>query len=112
MNRIFLLLVVIGSVLYFPSCGDNITEVIDLEEGVDYFPLEIGRTLIYEVDSINFITDMLGGKSFYEASNNKVRDEEMWINRFEKYFTPSSWDGHQEVMEAIKETKRTLKENN
>ena len=63
------------------------------------------------VYSINFIVDMLEGKSFYEASNNKVRDEQMWLNRFEKFFTPSSWEGHQEVMEAIKETRRTLKEN-
>ena len=54
---------------------------------------------------------MAGGGSFYETANKIVRDDEMWTNRYLKYFTPSNWEKHKEIMEAVKETKRVIKEN-
>ena len=63
------------------------------------------------VYSIHFIINMLEGKHFYDISNNIIRDEQMWMNRV-KYFTPTSWDGHMDIMSAVKETSRVLKENN
>ena len=63
------------------------------------------------VYSIDFITKMAGGGSFYETANKIVRDDEMWTNRYLKYFTPSNWEKHKEIMEAVKETKRVIKEN-
>lgn len=68
MNKLsFFTLLFITTVILFQSCDEEY-ELRDLQEGYEYFPLEIGHTIIYELDSLNFIG---GGK---DSSRTYVRE--------------------------------------
>lgn len=72
MIRLFLFVFVIGSVICFSSCDEE-KEIIDIEEGKDYFPLSIGNTLVYEVDSINFFAG--AGGIVQDSTHSFVREQ-------------------------------------
>lgn len=115
MTRLFLLLLVIGSVICFSSCDEE-TQVIDLEEGMDYFPLEIGHNLIYEVDSINFIT----GGTIIDSTHTFVRENVVdtlldnegntlyKIERFERKSDTLDWN-IRDVWTASKDANRAFR---
>jgi len=63
---------IIGTV-FFQSCGDG-TEADPIEFGYDYFPLEIGKYIEYDVDSI--IYDVSAGNNTIVRENSiQVREE-------------------------------------
>lgn len=57
-------------ILLFTACEESI-EVFDLPESKAYFPLEVGETMIYQVDSINY----LNGGSVVDSVRSFVREE-------------------------------------
>lgn len=74
MNFLKLLIpfLIIGAVL-FQSCGDG-TEADPIEFGYDYFPLEIGKYVEYDVDSV--IYDISAGNNVVKRENSiQVREE-------------------------------------
>ena len=69
MGRIVFLTIVL-LVVFFASCQKNKTEPIPTKRGQEYFPLAVGHTWIYEVDSVVY-------SSF---NRNKIRDTfHYWI---------------------------------
>ncbi len=61
--------------LLFASCtdGEQILEKVNLDFGYDYFPLEVGDYLIYEVDSV--IYDPQGNFVAVDTNTIQVREE-------------------------------------
>lgn len=55
--------------MIFPAC-ENTIEQIDIEQGFDYFPLEVGKAMIYEVDSINYFN-----KQLQDSTRTYIREE-------------------------------------
>lgn len=72
MNKLFLLVILLGSMACLQSC-EEITETVDLEEGIDYFPLEVGQNLVYSVDSLNFLIGTQG--IFIDSTHTFVREK-------------------------------------
>lgn len=69
MNRlpfIFLTLLLIG----ISACEER-TEILDLPANKEYFPLEVGESMIYQVDSINY----LNGGAIVDSIRSYVREE-------------------------------------
>lgn len=50
----------LGILFLLSACGKNEIEDLNLDYGYNYFPLEIGKTWIYQVDSIVFDPAILG----------------------------------------------------
>ena len=60
MNRISLLLSILG-VFLLVSCNENTNKIeLDIDYGYEYFPLEIGKYRSYQVDSLIFDTTAQG----------------------------------------------------
>lgn len=68
----FFLLMVLG-VFSFVACDDDVIDQTEVDFGYDYFPLEIGKFIEYEVDSI--IYDPLQGGIAVDSSRTYVREE-------------------------------------
>ena len=70
--KFFIPFLIIGTV-FFQSCGGG-TEADPIEFGYDYFPLEIGKYIEYDVDSI--IYDIGAGNTVVSRENSiQVREE-------------------------------------
>lgn len=70
--RLFAILF-IPTIFLFQSCGDDVIED-PIEFGYDYFPLEIGKYMIYDVDST--IYDIVGGNNVSVTVNSiQVKEE-------------------------------------
>lgn len=62
-------LFLVALVMIFPACKNTI-EQIDIEQGYDYFPLQLGKTMVYEVDSINYYNGQL-----QDSTRTYIREE-------------------------------------
>ena len=70
--KFFIPLLIVSSVI-FQSCGDG-TDTEPIEFGYDYFPLEIGKYIEYDVDSV--IYDIGAGNNVTVRNNSiQVREE-------------------------------------
>jgi hypothetical protein len=61
-------------VLIIAACSnDNTTEQIDVDFGYDYYPLAIGKYIIYDVDSIVYDPD--NGATFIDTNSYQIQEE-------------------------------------
>ena len=66
----FFFILGLGITLAWQSCSKQ--QTFDLNPGYDYFPLEVGKYVIYEVDSVNYNPLFQGGK---KATHWEVKEQ-------------------------------------
>lgn len=71
MMRFWILVLVAAACFY--ACDDDVVDKTEVDFGYDYFPLEIGKYIEYEVDSI--IYDPQQGGTVVDSSYRLVREE-------------------------------------
>jgi len=67
----YLFLIFVG-LLFLISC-DETTESLDLDYGYDYYPVEIGKYIIYDVDSITY--DPSGNDTSVDTTTYQAKEE-------------------------------------
>jgi len=60
-------------VLTIAACSNNTIEQIDVDFGYDYYPLTVGKYIIYDVDSIVYDPD--NGSTFIDTNSYQIQEE-------------------------------------
>lgn len=72
MKTIFPYFAFVASILFFHGCTESNFETPDPDVGYDYFPLEVGKFRIYQVDSI--IYDPILGGTQIDTFSSQIRE--------------------------------------
>lgn len=116
------LLVLLGSLSISLSCNKSTLDDFVLDMGYEYFPLEVGQSRLYAVDSIIFdpsivgiIPDTLSG-FFREDIVDTLRDNTgALVYRIERYYrkiNTAPWQIHSVVSSSLGEQEAVYTENN
>ncbi len=116
------LLIFLGVAGIFSSCDKSTLDDFDLQMGYEYFPLEVGQSRLYALDSIIFdpspqgiIPDTLSG-FFREDIVDTLRDNTgALVFRIERYYrktTADPWLIHSVVSSSRGEQEAVFSENN
>ncbi len=108
--------------LFLFSCGKNETETLSLT-GKDYYPLAIGKTMTYDLDSIIYDPILTGGVKidtthwqFREIVKDTFRDNEgilqYKIDHLERLRSKIDWKIVKVVTEAFSQTHALRQEDN
>jgi len=74
MNRLLTFLSLILMICAFTACNENTNaEELEVELGYEYFPLEVGKYLVYEVDSV--VYDIGAGIILKDSSKTYIKEE-------------------------------------
>ena len=71
-SKLFLKMAGLLTCLYLMGCSATTVEEIDLEFGYDYFPLEVGKYRVYQVDSVIYDPILRGTRA--DSSTTFIRD--------------------------------------
>lgn len=116
------LLILLGITGVFSSCNKSTLDDFELRMGYEYYPLEVGQSRIYAVDSIIFdlspqgiVPDTLSG-FFREVILDTLRDNTgalvFRIERFYRKATTEPWQIHSVVSSSREEQEAVYTENN
>lgn len=122
MKTKFVVFLVFSITLGIFSCSKSTIEDIDLELGYDYFPLEIGQSRVYAVDSIIFdpgLTgiqlDTLSGFMKEDVVDTLRNNAGALVFRIERYYRKAQdlpWDIHSVISSTRENQEATITENN
>jgi hypothetical protein len=68
-SKLFLLLL---TLFFFASCNEE-TEIIDIDYGYNFYPLQVGKYVIYDVDSI--VYDFAGTATIVDTTTYQAKEE-------------------------------------
>jgi len=72
MRKLNIFLIIISGIFFFYSCGSTLDSYQNSDTGAEYFPLEIGNTWIYSVDSIVYDLDGTVVDTIHDIVKEKI----------------------------------------
>jgi len=78
----FLIPLLVIVVIFFQSCRNDDNEPAPIDPGYDYFPLEVGKYIEYDVDSTIYTRTLVGYDFEVEVRNNSIQVREEITDSF------------------------------